>query len=55
MNKLLWGPEGELLHFVNGELRAVVCDLHAEDYCAELGLELPAPPDTQTDPAAGQD
>lgn len=48
-----YGPDGELLHSINDELRAVVQAEHVEDYCIEIGVELPPAPESPAElPAA---
>lgn len=42
---LSWNDKGELIHVINGELRAVVQAEHADEYCEQVGLTAPRNPD----------
>ena len=39
---LSWNEKGELIHVINGELRATVQQAHAADYVAALKLQVPS-------------
>lgn len=53
--ELTYGTDGELLHTINDTLRAVVPAAHVEDYCIEIGVELPTDPAAPIDSARSGD